>query len=129
MISISSRPRLPASPACGLSPATARTGEPTPKSRRSVASVMRPAWRMAAEVGGPAAKSTGGGFAPVPRGPTGGRGGQRGIVDGEEGGGGVKKVEQSLGGVLTADAGRLAHRQGERQRHRAHTLTSTKAVR
>src|SRR5207248_8423195 len=51
-----------------------------------------------------------------------------GIVDQIEGGKVVAKVEPSLEGDITADAGGLAHRQGEWQR-RAHTLTSTKAVR
>ena len=41
-----------------------------------------------------------------------------GIVDQVEGREVVAKVEPSLEGDLTADAGRLAHRQGERQRHR-----------
>jgi hypothetical protein len=41
MISISSRPMTPPSPAWGFSPATAMRGLSMPKSRRSAASVMR----------------------------------------------------------------------------------------
>src|SRR5262249_51348702 len=41
----------------------------------------------------------------------------------------VTTVEPSLERDLAADPGRLAHRYGERKRHLAQTLTSTKAVR
>ena len=41
MSSTSSRPSMPPSPACGLSPATARRGRGMPKSSRRAAAVMR----------------------------------------------------------------------------------------
>ena len=45
-VSISSRPMVPCSPACGLRPATARRGCAMPKSRASAAAAMRPAATM-----------------------------------------------------------------------------------
>ena len=50
IVSISSRPTVPLSPACGFRPATARRGEARPKSSRSADAVTRPAATIASTV-------------------------------------------------------------------------------